>query len=203
VERSPELYLASTSPRRSELLAQIGVQISIFSVDTDESPIVGEIPSAYVLRLAEAKAQAGWEYMVANRLPELPVLGADTTVVLGDRALGKPVNQEDCIQSLMSLSGRTHQVLTAVAIKKANVVVSELSVTNVTFKELTPDLLEQYWLTGEPQDKAGGYGIQGFGAVFVDKIEGSYSGVVGLPIEKTVLLLNQFNVGMWQNISNR
>lgn len=197
MELHPELYLASTSPRRAELLAQIGVQIHTLSIDTDESYREGESPASYVVRLAEAKAQAGWHCMLERKLPVLPVLGADTTVVSDGQVLGKPKHRDDCIASLLSLSGKTHQVMTAVAVKGEAGLQSELSVTEVTFRILSEALLERYWQTGEPADKAGGYGIQGFGAAFVERIEGSYSGVVGLPLEKTVLLLDQFGVAMW------
>ena len=193
------LYLASTSPRRRELLRQIGVQQKALSVQVDESSHSNESPQHYVQRLSKAKAESGWRFVQENGLPSLPVLGSDTTVVLDGKILGKPANQEQCVSSLLSLSGKTHQVMTAVSIKQADRVETVLSVTDVTFFVLSEVDAIRYWSTGEPQDKAGGYGIQGYGAVFVEKISGSYSGVVGLPIEKTVELLKQFNVPFWQN----
>jgi len=193
------LYLASTSPRRRELLRQIGVQHRTISVQVDESSHVDESPQDYVQRLSKGKAESGWLFAKENGLGPLPVLGSDTTVTLDGEILGKPANQEQCVSTLLALSGRTHQVMTAVSIRQADRVETVLSVTDVTFCELTEDDAVRYWGTGEPQDKAGGYGIQGYGGAFVKHIAGSYSGVVGLPIEKTVELLKQFNVPFWQN----
>ncbi len=193
------LYLASTSPRRRELLRQIGVQLTTLSVDVDESPLLNESAQAYVQRLSKAKAAAGWRCVETGQLPWMPVLGSDTSVVLDGAILGKPEDQVQCVETLMSLSGRTHQVMTAVTLQLAEKVVTRLSVTDVTFRDLSEEEVLRYWNSGEPLDKAGGYGIQGYGAVFVQSISGSYSGVVGLPIEKTVELLNQFDVPFWQN----
>jgi len=193
------LYLASTSPRRRELLNQIGVQLTTLSVDVDETPLLNEAAQIYVQRLSQAKATAGWSKVVTDQLPLKPVLGSDTSVVLNGVILGKPKNKAQCIETLMSLSGRTHQVMTAVTLQLAEKVATQLSMTDVTFCVLSEEDALCYWNTGEPLDKAGGYGIQGYGAVFVQSIAGSYSGVVGLPIEKTVVLLKQFNVPFWQN----
>ena len=193
------LYLASTSPRRRELLRQIGVQLTTLSVDVDETPTRNESAQAYVQRLSQAKAAAGWSNVETDKLPWMPVLGSDTSVVLDGVILGKPEDKAQCVETLMLLSGRTHQVMTAVTLQLAEKIGTQLSVTDVTFRELSEEEALRYWDTGEPSDKAGGYGIQGYGAVFVENISGSYSGVVGLPIEKTVVLLNQFNVPFWQN----
>ena len=197
--QSTSLYLASTSPRRRELLRQIGVQLTTLSVDVDESPLLNESAQAYVQRLSQAKAEAGWRCVEAGQLPWMPVLGSDTSVVLDGVILGKPEDQVQCVEALMSLSGKTHQVMTAVTLQLAEKIVTRLSVTDVTFRDLSEEEVLCYWDSGEPLDKAGGYGIQGYGAVFVQSISGSYSGVVGLPIEKTVELLNQFDVPFWQN----
>ncbi|OUS01794.1 septum formation protein Maf [Gammaproteobacteria bacterium 42_54_T18] len=193
------LYLASTSPRRRELLKQIGVQLTTLPVGVNETPLLNESAQAYVQRLSQAKAAAGWSRVVADQLSLMPVLGSDTSVVLEGAILGKPESKSQCVETLMSLSGRTHQVMTAVTLQLAEKRATQLSVTDVTFRVLSEEDALRYWNTGEPLDKAGGYGIQGFGAVFVQSIAGSYSGVVGLPIEKTVVLLNQFNVPFWQN----
>ena len=197
--QSTSLYLASTSPRRRELLRQIGVQLTMLSVDVDESPLPSESAQAYVQRLSQAKAVAGWSRVETDQLPWMPVLGSDTSVVLDGVILGKPEDKVQCVETLMSLSGRTHQVMTAVTLQLAEKVDTQLSVTDVTFRNLSEEEVLSYWHSGEPLDKAGGYGIQGYGAVFVQSISGSYSGVVGLPIEKTVVLLNKFNVPFWQN----
>lgn len=196
---STKLYLASTSPRRRELLGQIGVQLSTLAVNVDETPYRNECAEDYVNRLSKLKAAAGWSLVESEGLPPLPILGSDTSVVLGGQILGKPEDENQCVETLLALSGRTHQVMTSVTLQRANKVLTECSVTDVTFRVLSKAEVLRYWRTGEPQDKAGGYGIQGYGAVFVENISGSYSGVVGLPIEKTVVLLNQFNVPFWQN----
>ncbi len=197
--QSTSVYLASTSPRRRELLKQIGVQLTMLPVDVDETPLPNESAQTYVQRLSQAKAGAGWDKVEAGQLSLMPVLGSDTSVVLDGVILGKPESKVQCVETLMSLSGRTHQVMTAVTLQLAEKVATQLSVTEVTFRVLCEKEALRYWDTGEPLDKAGGYGIQGYGAVFVQCITGSYSGVVGLPIEKTVVLLNQFNVPFWQN----
>ena len=197
--QSTSLYLASTSPRRRELLCQIGVQLTTLSVDVDETPLLNESAQAYVQRLSQAKAAAGWGCVETDQLPRMPVLGSDTSVVLDGVILGKPDDKVQCVETLMLLSGRTHQVMTAVTLQLGEKIDTQLSVTDVRFRELSEEEALLYWNTGEPLDKAGGYGIQGYGAVFVENISGSYSGVVGLPIEKTVVLLNQFNVPFWQN----
>lgn len=188
-----DLVLASASPRRSELLRQIGVHFVVQPVDICEEPVEGEAPTDYVARLAKEKAEAGYA-MSAGK----PVLGSDTAVVLGARILGKPQSEQDAIDMLMALSGRSHQVMTGVAIADCHGTRVRVVITVVHFKELTSELCRNYWASGEPQDKAGAYGIQGLGAVFVDRIEGSYSSVVGLPLAETAEMLERSGVPIWQ-----
>jgi len=178
---SSRIHLASTSPRRREILETLGIEFDVVPVETDESPLQGETPGEMVLRLAIAKADA------ADR-GEF-VLAADTIVVLGDRVLGKPRDADDCVEMLLALSGRTHAVMTGVALKTPTETRSVLSTTDVQFREIGRDEAYRYWQSGEPCDKAGAYGIQGLGGMFVKGIEGSYSGVMGLPVFETVELL--------------
>lgn len=192
------LYLASQSPRRAELLRQIGVQFQQFSVDVPEQHAPGESPEAYVTRLAKDKAQAGWQYIENKAMATQPVLGSDTVVVCDQHILEKPRDLQHAIEILSMLSGRSHKVLSAVAVVDASRCECAVSSTGVTFKHITRAEIERYWATGEPADKAGAYGIQGLGAVFVDAISGSYSNVVGLPLEKTVQLLARFDINYWQ-----
>lgn len=192
------LYLASQSPRRAELLRQIGVQFQQFSVDVPEQHTPGESPEAYVTRLAKDKAQAGWQYIENKAMATRPVLGSDTVVVCDQHILEKPRDLQHAIEILSMLSGRSHRVLSAVAVVDASRCECTVSSTDVTFKDITRAEIERYWATGEPADKAGAYGIQGLGAVFVDAISGSYSNVVGLPLEKTVQLLARFDINYWQ-----
>ena len=193
------LYLASQSPRRRELLTQIGVAHQVVRVDVVEQPQVQESPSNYVQRLALEKASAGWAQVNQSGLAVGPVLGADTIVVINEQILEKPRDAEHATAMLRLLAGATHQVKTAVAMVNAEQQLVKLSVTDVVFRSLDEAEINAYWHTGEPQDKAGGYAIQGLGAVFVEQIRGSYSGVVGLPIEQTVALLQEFNVPWWQS----
>lgn len=193
------LYLASQSPRRRELLTQIGVAHQVVRVDVVEQPQVQESPSNYVQRLALEKASAGWAQVNQSGLAVGPVLGADTIVVINEQILEKPRDAEHATAMLRLLAGATHQVMTAVAMVNAEQQLVKLSVTDVVFRSLDEAEINAYWHTGEPQDKAGGYAIQGLGAVFVEQIRGSYSGVVGLPIEQTVALLQEFNVPWWQS----
>jgi septum formation protein len=176
------LILASASPRRAALLEQIGVAFRVESVEIDETPLAGEAPRDYVQRLALAKARA------VPSPAGLPVLGADTAVVLDERILQKPRDGEEAIAMLADLSGRSHRVLTAVALVAEREAV-RLSETAVFFRAIAPAEARAYWASGEPRDKAGGYAIQGRGAVFVSRLEGSYSGVVGLPLYETAQLL--------------
>lgn len=189
------LYLASGSPRRRELLAQIGVPFSVVSAPIDETPLPDEGAPAYVERLARAKAAAGLACIEGPAV----VLGADTAVVLDGRILGKPENREDALAMLADLSGREHQVLTAVAVSDGLRVHSLCVTSKVCFRAISADEAQRYWASGEPADKAGGYAIQGLGAVFVTGLSGSYSAVVGLPLSETAELLGQFGIACWQS----
>ena len=189
---SAHVFLASQSPRRQELLRQIGVRFAILPVALAEIPEAGEAPADYVQRLALAKAAAG-----SALRAELPVLGADTVVVHRGRILEKPRDREHGLAMLMRLAGDRHQVLTGIAVCHAGVQRAQVVATEVHFRAITADEAERYWATGEPADKAGGYGIQGLGAVFVAHLAGSYSNVVGLPLTETQALLAQFNVPVW------
>ncbi len=191
------IYLASGSPRRRELLTQIGVPFVPVSAAIDETPLPGEAPGEYVQRLALGKARAGHGCLPANSRPGV-VLGADTAVVVQGKILGKPADQADALAMLMRLAGREHQVLTAVALfdgVRSEVVTVEAL---VRFRAISPAEAQAYWASGEPQDKAGGYAIQGLGAVFVEGLQGSYSAVVGLPLCETAALLGRFGVTCWQ-----
>lgn len=190
------LYLASASPRRRELLAQIAVPCVTQIASIDETPLPGEPAVAYVERLAREKALAG---LAAVRLIEdAVVLGADTAVVLDGRILGKPADFAEARSMLQALSGRTHQVLTAVALASASRTLARVVSSEVTFTLLNDSQIEAYWASGEPCDKAGSYGIQGLGAVFVSHMQGSYSAVVGLPLCETAELLGEFGIACWQ-----
>lgn len=187
------IYLASASPRRSELLRQIGVRFTVRAAAIPEEPLPGEAPERYVERLAAAKAETVWA-AVAGRDP---VLGADTAVVLDGEILGKPADAAEAASMLERLSGRTHEVLTAVAVRHAGGLEKRLSRTEVRFRATTAAERLAYCATGEPFDKAGGYGIQGHAAVFVEELRGSYSGVVGLPLCETAALLARCGVRFW------
>jgi septum formation protein len=189
------VYLASASPRRRQLLSQIGVPFQILSVDVDESIGAGEAAERYVLRLAQAKAVAGLARRGAAE--RRPVLGADTAVVAGGAILGKPADGADAQRMLGLLSAATHQVLTAVALATGEGVLCRLSRSEVTFREITPEEARGYWNTGESRDKAGAYAIQGYAAVFVSALRGSYSGVMGLPLFETAQLLHAAGVPCW------
>lgn len=181
-------YLASKSPRRQELLRQLGYEFEVVAADVDETPRAGEAPRDYAVRMASEKARAA-------RAPRaLPVLGADTDVVLDGRILGKPANREDALAMLAALSGRTHEVCSGVALLRGTELLTAVSVTQVTFGTISLDEAQHYWASGEPADKAGAYGIQGLGAQFVKEIRGSYSGVVGLPLYETARLLKQMGI---------
>ena len=183
--KSPQLYLASTSPRRRELLAQLGISVEVVSQDAPENRRDGESPESYVKRLALEKARSGLNGLGGKSLR--PVLGADTAVVVENEVLGKPVNKSDALSMLQRLSGGSHRVLSAVAVvgrddlgqDREEVQVSE---SIVLFRAIAEKESEAYWDTGEPSDKAGGYAIQGLAAFFIERIEGSYSGVMGLPL---------------------
>ena len=181
----PQLCLASLSPRRHELLRQIAVTFNTIAVEVDETPHPGEQPGAFVLRLAQEKALAGRDMPQAGACP---VLAADTAVVVDGRILGKPGDRSEALAMLALLSGREHEVYTGVALVDRGVHTS-LNISRVRFRELRPTEAAAYWDTGEPADKAGAYGIQGLGAVFVAELRGSYSGVMGLPLFETAQLL--------------
>jgi len=196
-----QLYLASSSPRRRELLTRMGVCCSIIEPNVEETRTVDETPSAFVLRLAAEKASAGYQLSknefntdAVNSPEGLPVLGSDTIVVVDGHVLGKPENRQQGIAMLMSLSGRRHQVMTAVAVQTAQRLEMELNISQVTFSKLTASICEHYWDTGEPVDKAGGYAVQGKAAIFIKELQGSYSGVMGLPMYETARLLKKFNI---------
>lgn len=196
------LYLASGSPRRRELLTQIGVPFTAIGADIDETPLPDESPAAYVERLARGKAAAGYGLIAEGRSASC-VLGADTAVVLDGRILGKPLDQADAQSMLMALSGREHEVLTAIAVLDGQRCESRLVRSLVRFRPISADEAARYWASGEPQDKAGGYGIQGLAAVFVAGLNGSYSAVVGLPVCETAELLGHFGIPCWQNLAVR
>jgi len=193
------IYLASRSPRRRELLAQIGVRYQLLLFRTrpeegpelDETALGNETPSAYVERVARAKAEAGWNRMLQRNLPQAPVLAADTTVALGERILGKPANRQQAAEMLAALSGRSHEVLSAVSLKYADWMEGALSVSEVRFRPLGEEEITQYVSSGECDDKAGAYAIQGRAARFIAELRGSYSGVMGLPLYETSELLEK------------
>ena len=191
---APVLCLASASPRRRDLLASIGVPVAVHPSDIDETPLVGESPHAYVQRLAVAKAEA------AAPLTVLPTLGSDTAVVVDGRILGKPADFDEGAEMLRLLSGRCHEVLTAVAVSGPEGMLSCCVATQVTMREISADEIVAYWRTGEPADKAGGYAIQGLAAIFVKQIQGSHSAVVGLPLYETTHLLCRQGVPIWQRV---
>ncbi len=193
------IYLASRSPRRRELLTQIGVRYHLLlfreradsGLDVSEEPLAGEAPDAYVERVARAKADAGWRRMLQRNLPHAPVLAADTTVALEGRIFGKPADRKEAAAMLAALSGRSHEVLTAIALQTADRLESALSRSEVRFKELAAQEIAEYLATGEADGKAGGYAIQGRAARFVAELRGSYSGVMGLPLFETAQLLER------------
>lgn len=179
----PQLILASASPRRSELLAQIGIRFVVQTADVDETPLPEETPEALVERLAILKAETVWN---AN---SLPVLGSDTLGILNGELLVKPRDLADAQQMLRKMSGQSHDILTAVALTTAAGTQVKVSRSIVTFRTITDAEILAYWASGEPHDKAGAYAIQGLGAVFIEKLAGSYSGVMGLPLFETAQLL--------------
>jgi septum formation protein len=189
------VYLASGSPRRRELLQQIGVSFRLVPAAVDEAARAAETAPAYVIRLAAAKADAGWHTQGGGR--DAPVLAADTAVVVDGTIFGKPADRQDAEAMLRQLSGRTHEVLTAVALRTAAGVQSRISRSEVTFRSIAIPEARAYWETGEPRDKAGGYAIQGRAAVFVADLRGSYSGVMGLPLFETAQLLGEAGVSHW------
>ena len=200
----PRIYLASRSPRRRELLAQVGVRFDLLlfrvpprddaEVNEDWQP--GEIPEAYVQRVARAKAEFGADLIARRAIVARPVLAADTTLDLDGEIIGKPRDEADAIAILTRLSGRSHRVLTAIAVAQDERVEQRLSVSTVRFRPVGADEIKRYVQSGEPMDKAGAYGIQGRAAMFVEEIRGSHSGIVGLPLCETALLLRDFGYPM-------
>ena len=186
----PLLHLASSSPRRREILKALQLDFTVEAVEVDESRAANETPEQMVLRLAVAKANAAT--VDASRY----VIGSDTVVTLGDDVLGKPRDRDQAIAMLLRLSGRGHRVLTGVALRAPDGVQTALSVTDVYFREISRDEALAYWQSGEPRDKAGAYGIQGLGGAFVETIQGSYSGVVGLPVFETTRLLQNAGIDL-------
>lgn len=183
------IYLASTSPRRSELLMQLGMKFDVVPVDIDESVRPGEECAEYVQRVASEKSQVAWSGL-ARGGPA--VLAADTVVVVDQEILGKPADEADAIRMLTLLSGRTHTVLTAVSVRNDSRDIVDLSRSTVRFRTISAAQIKDYWQSGEPDGKAGAYAIQGLGAIFVEEIHGSYSGVMGLPLYETARILDYF-----------
>jgi septum formation protein len=196
----PRIYLASQSPRRRELLTQIGVRFDLLlfrgdgriDPETSEAVLPGEAPDVYALRVATAKARHGMRLLAYRRLPMRPVLAADTTLDVDGEIIGKPRDNPEATAILEHLSGRSHRVLTAIAVACENRIETRLSVSEVRFRTLTATEIQRYVASGEPRDKAGAYGIQGRAATFVEEIRGSHSGIVGLPLCETALLLREF-----------
>ncbi|MCF8179760.1 MAG: Maf family nucleotide pyrophosphatase [Sulfuritalea sp.] len=196
----PRIYLASRSPRRRELLTQIGIRFDLLlfrsepreDKEVNEAWLADETPDIYVLRVARAKAAFGVNLLAQRPLVPRPVLAADTTLDLDGEIIGKPRDEADAEKILSRLSGRSHRVLTAVAVGLGDKLEHRLSVSEVCFRSLTADEIRHYVRSGEPMDKAGAYGIQGRAAAFIEKIHGSHSGIVGLPLCETSLLLNEF-----------
>ena len=182
------IVLASQSPRRAELLRQVGIDFRAVPVDVEERVLAREGAADYVERVALAKARAA-----RASHPELAVLGADTAVVLGHRVLGKPRDRADAIEMLLALSGQTHEVLTGVAVV-SDTTRYALNISRVSFREFSAAEADAYWATGEPADKAGAYAVQGLAAAFIERIEGSYSGIMGLPLFETVNLLKEIGI---------
>lgn len=196
------IYLASRSPRRRELLRQIGVHFDVLvfrggergeDADVDETPFEGEDVERYVERLALTKAEAGFRRLHWRTLPQRPVLAADTTLELDGEIIGKPVDAADATAILQRLSGRTHRVLTAVALSDGAHIRSRTSISEVRFRALNEQDIRHYVASGEPMDKAGAYGIQGKAAIFIEEMRGSYSGIMGLPLFETAQLLDAFS----------
>jgi septum formation protein len=181
------LYLASASPRRRELLDQLCLRYQVITPQIDETPLVQESPQAYVTRLAHAKARAG-QYLLGA---EEWVLAADTAVICQGKIFGKPRHGQEACEMLQQLSGQSHQVLTAIVLAQGERCLSRVSATTVYFRLLSGSEIQAYILTGEPFDKAGAYAIQGLASIFIERIEGSYSGVMGLPLYETAELLQQ------------
>ena len=203
----PRLYLASKSPRRRLLIEQIGISYQVLDVQVDEQPLPNEPGNEFVARLALQKARAGWNQVEDGAVP---VVGADTCILLNNHIIGKPRSKEQCIQWLQQYSGATHTVLTGVALVGSPMAVKSpdkvtakvleqvrVSASSVTFRVLTVEECEKYWLSGEPKGKAGGYAIQGKGAGFIKTIHGSYSGIMGLPLCELTELMDMFGIPLF------
>lgn len=188
------LYLASRSPRRRALLDQVGLRYAWLAAEVDETPRAGETPTGFTARLAATKARAGGRFAAAQGWPGRPVLGADTCVSVDGNMLGKPRDRDHARTMLNSLSNRSHDVYTAIALLDGDRCYTARSASRVTFKRLSSAEIDRYWQTGEPRDKAGGYAIQGKAAAFVASLQGSYSGVVGLPLFELRELLLKIGV---------
>ena len=188
------IYLASRSPRRAELLQQIGLNFTVLPSDIDETPLLNELSHEYVVRLAAEKAQACFAKLQLDQANLYPVLAADTTVSVDGRILGKPQDDDDAFQMLSSLAGRWHEVHTGIAVATISGVKTAISTTRVEMPKLSDKKILAYVATGEPRDKAGAYGIQGLASTMIKRIEGSYSGVMGLPIYETAMLLEQAGI---------
>ena len=192
-----QLVLASQSPRRAELLTQMGLPFRVYVADIDESQLAKEQPDAYVERLAREKCVRGIELANAEGVAFLAAIGADTIVLLDDEILGKPRGLNEGTAMLRRLSGRTHEVLSGVAVGNGVRLESTVVSSKVTFRALDDAEIQAYWATGEGADKAGSYGIQGIGGILVEQLEGSFSGVMGLPVQETEALLQSLNVDTW------
>jgi septum formation protein len=197
-----KIYLASKSPRRRELLRQIGVEFELLLLrdaaprgpEVSEEVLPGEKAEDYVVRVTREKAEFASKMMMMRRLPPRPVMSADTTVVIDGRILGKPADQSEAMDMLRALSGRTHQVLTSVALHRDDETWQTLQVSEVRIATLSEAMMRAYCATSEPYDKAGSYGIQGLASVFIEHIAGSYTGIMGLPLHETAKLLNQAGI---------
>ena len=202
------VFLASASPRRCELLTQLGLAFKQYPVDIDESVLANEVAEAYVERLAKAKAFEAYQQLVSEQAQDFYVIGSDTSVVLEQRIFGKPTDLDDFRNMMTELSGRWHTVMTGVSVVHHTAIDSEpvqrtmVVRTGVRFRPLSKAKIEAYWRTGEPQDKAGGYGIQGRGALLVERIDGSYSNVVGLPLSELAEMLEQLELNVWDYQQN-
>lgn len=190
----PQVILASSSPRRESILRDMGVSFIKRPANIDESVLPGEKADKYVRRMAEAKAKKN-----TDKTSNMPVLGADTIVLIDDAILGKPIDREQALRYLSILSDRTHSVLTSVALVREDRCESIIARAEVTFRKILKREAILYWETGEPKDKAGGYGIQGIGGIFIKRIEGGYGTVMGLPILETEKLLRLFEVDTWRD----
>lgn len=190
------LHLASSSPRRRDILRSLGIAHSFAGVDIDETASLGEGARELVARLALSKAEAA-----ADRYADVPILAADTVVVVGERIFGKPTSEDDARLMLTALSGATHHVQTAVALRHEDYCQAVVCVTEVRFRDIHPDEIRSYWQSGEPAGKAGAYAIQGCGGIFVEQVRGSYSGVVGLPVFETANLLQRIGIRVLPDVT--